>query len=377
MRYVSKIEIGHSMIKNNNKHTMSSPNQDYHGIFKVITAKPEDRAAIIEKHKDKINVVDLEQKTTPLHLALYHGKTDVANMLLDNGANVNIVNGYGNKPIFNYLYGWKGTHRGKLLRRLLDLGADTGKSILKNYNAMEIATCKKRYKAIQILLDRNVERDINVDGCCGMFSKCIDHANIEKMMLTTMRCANCQKKGEVLNVCGCYDFKKGMGLCAECFEKMKPAMKCGVCSKSFAILVNLSNVEKLAIAFAVVMFAMMLLGRITPIDYTVANIAAVLMTRFVLGGEIRFFDRPHAYLSVGVGSIATVMVIINSVLYANIAYLIACDMLVLCAFIVCDYFFCNQFRTIETSSGSEAAVKSFYEFAVGKKELYSIGGVKK
>jgi hypothetical protein len=256
----------------------------HHGIFKAIGAyaRNNDRQPIINKHIDKLNVIDPDTKTTPLIAAIEYGDIACALQFIANGADVNLRAG-GVTPLMALVTKWNGRHRGKLLRALLDAGANVrpnGESV------MQIAVDLKRTKVIQTLIDRGVERErknrwLNSHCNCSWFSQCDDHDAIEKMMHSSMKCAVCSAKGEVYDVCGCYDFAKGRGLCGDCASVMKIVKKCGACNQMMKLRVDISLTEKYAMALSVMLVLLMLCGRIAPLDYLVINIVSMIAARLI------------------------------------------------------------------------------------------------
>ena len=98
---------------------------------------------------------------TPLTLAATQGNEDIVRLLLDEGANVNMVNYYGITPLISAV--WNGNEN--IIRFLLDRGADVNRTDHWGYTALMSAACRCRKGAVRLLLDKGADVEArNDDG---------------------------------------------------------------------------------------------------------------------------------------------------------------------------------------------------------------------
>ena len=120
---------------------------------------------LIEKGAD-INITDLQRSRTPLHLVCFEGTLEIVRNLLDNGANINAKDSYGQTPLFcclrtdidrlHYDIPWVGRRvqkksysidqkKGiKIMKYLVESGADINCRDTKDQSVLDYAyqTCR-------------------------------------------------------------------------------------------------------------------------------------------------------------------------------------------------------------------------------------------
>ena len=84
------------------------------------------KAAMVElllSHKAKVDGAESSTVGTPLHSAAFYGRTDVAKLLLNHGANINSLDANGETPLHRAAFAYSRTSIG-VARLLIDQGAD-------------------------------------------------------------------------------------------------------------------------------------------------------------------------------------------------------------------------------------------------------------
>lgn len=84
--------------------------------------------------------------STPLHIAIY---PEIAQMLIDHGANVNEVDNEEETPLHDCA--WNGEERAEMIKLLLKNGVDKNKKNYKGQTALDIAISRGDTKNIELL----------------------------------------------------------------------------------------------------------------------------------------------------------------------------------------------------------------------------------
>lgn len=120
-----------------------------------------------------------ENESTALHQAADHGWIDVCDILIDRGANIDAVNGYGWRPL--HIASFRGHI--ELCRALLDRGADI-QAITQDEgeSALHIAAYLGNEVLCELLLNRGVSLEVknaegltalSVSSICGKTNVCL------------------------------------------------------------------------------------------------------------------------------------------------------------------------------------------------------------
>lgn len=96
-----------------------------------------------------VNVVDGDQKWTPLHFASRDGNDEIVNILLDAGAYVDAVNTFGNTPLWENIMA--PTRDTKTIQTLLRHGADARKKNRRGDAPIDVARQIGRDDLVRIL----------------------------------------------------------------------------------------------------------------------------------------------------------------------------------------------------------------------------------
>jgi len=107
---------------------------------------------LLLQHEADVNVTD-DANWTALHWV--PGDTNVAQILLDHGANINAITVTGKTPLF------KASEEGRLelVRLLLARGADVHIRSRKGQTAFQVATSNNHTHIAQLLLEHGAEKE--------------------------------------------------------------------------------------------------------------------------------------------------------------------------------------------------------------------------
>ena len=107
---------------------------------------------IVECSQD-INARGFDDKATPLYVASRHGHADVAQLLLEHGADVNAHNSHGSTPLL--LASQNGSD--EIVWVLLEHGADTDARDEEGWSPLEQASMWGRVKVVEVLLEHGAD----------------------------------------------------------------------------------------------------------------------------------------------------------------------------------------------------------------------------
>lgn len=122
---------------------------DMEGLIKAARVGDLDEAIrLVERDGEDVNKVGPQYNLTPLHLASLHGHRDVAEFLIDKGANPDALDDWKCTPLHNAA----GAGHADIVKELLEAGADTEvRSSNKGRTPMEIAREKGKFDVVPIL----------------------------------------------------------------------------------------------------------------------------------------------------------------------------------------------------------------------------------
>jgi len=149
-------------------------------------------AAIQNHQHEKLEALlrsgeDVEQKnkfgTRPLSFAVNHHDIKSVKLLLEYGANPNVIDGYGE---YSPLSAASMRNQIETVKLLLDYGADVNYRYNKSETALTVATkgCK-HFKIVQLLLehgaDPKIKDEFGHDTISGLSRYCLDKSDYTKM----------------------------------------------------------------------------------------------------------------------------------------------------------------------------------------------------
>jgi ankyrin repeat protein len=92
-----------------------------------------------------------EQGFTPLHFAAQEGAAAVAQLLLDQGAEVDAVNSFGNTPLFTAVFNYRGD--GSVIELLRERGADPQRENGSGQSPVSLARLIANYDVARFFAD--------------------------------------------------------------------------------------------------------------------------------------------------------------------------------------------------------------------------------
>jgi hypothetical protein len=299
LQCISKIEIGNSMIKKTTKYNKMRRTE----IYKIFDYgnTTEQQNKMIAKYINQIDEID--RRMTPLIYAMINGHLGCAKLLIENGANVNIVvDGRCETALIALISDFnKSTTAYDVLKLMLDRGANVNPPNVKK-SPFQIAVKERLTMVITILLNYGAK----VEGID--FSKC--SSKIYTMLTLHMRCTYCNKVGKMQNKCACYDETMGKGLCGDCVKIMAPKLECKVCGGLLKLRVNMSNLEKFALPFVCIMFLLAVMGRIHLFDLGVAMLVAFVIRAWV---SVSFRENVNRSIARGLIFASTCAIFVNGI----------------------------------------------------------------
>ncbi|XP_031629054.1 uncharacterized protein LOC116344597 [Contarinia nasturtii] len=127
--------------------------------------------------------VDLSKikKPYPLHLAASGGFEDVIEVLLNNGADINAEDNYGNQPLFWAAY----SGRDSIAKQLLNHGAKINTRNKNGFTPLHLACHEGKTKVVEVLLENGA--DINATSNKGdtpiMWAAYFNHLDIVQILI--------------------------------------------------------------------------------------------------------------------------------------------------------------------------------------------------
>lgn len=97
--------------------------------------------------------VKIQSDNSLIHIAARYGKDDIVRLLIENGADVNILDGYNRTPLISALMSARSKHK-KTIRLLLNSGADATKYSTVGKNSLIYAVESNRSEVVDLVLSQ-------------------------------------------------------------------------------------------------------------------------------------------------------------------------------------------------------------------------------
>jgi hypothetical protein len=109
------------------------------------------------KHGGLINIETTEDKETPLFFAIYSHFDNIANFLIDHGANIEHKNIFGETP----LYKATEMNRPAIVQKLLNAGANANSKDLTGNTALHVAVIEDMPEIVRLLIKHGADERID------------------------------------------------------------------------------------------------------------------------------------------------------------------------------------------------------------------------
>jgi len=162
---------------------------------------------------------------TPLLYALQYGKTSTAEILIDNGADVNLGNSAGWYPI----HFATNTRMYKVLEKMIKAGADVNTKTPEGYNSLVLCAYNYFYSSCKLLLENGANTTFkDKNGYSALdYAKMYNYNLIYQMMLNPKfePEINQQNLAELINISVDYYWSEKYSETTELLEKILPLVK--------------------------------------------------------------------------------------------------------------------------------------------------------